>query len=285
MVYATDAFGYRFVTILAVCSTLYHFRLSLLYIIIGQKMKHTILLPLFILLSLTSFAQPDYSRYCRLNVSRGSGAADTNVYVSPFIVPAKDMGVGTFIYRHSNRFQYVLFKQHDSFSTFSKLYPDTAAINRRYSAYIRSSQVINNYFAELCGESPAKTTYTRAEMMKVASRFFLCDEVNPDSTVSAHICIGINGQKELATPKDLTTLEAFCFEAIFHYLGKKHDPAFYKNFGNCKRNAARTIPFDASFLNNVKAACYAAMENDEELKKALLHYYKKSKRNIGFVII
>jgi hypothetical protein len=51
--------------------------------------------------------------------------------------------------------------------------------------------------------------------MEVSSKFFYCDQVNPDTSIQAYVCVGLNGVKEAKWNKDYTLLEAFCYEGIF----------------------------------------------------------------------
>ena len=126
-------------------------------------------------------------------------------------------------------------------------------------------------------------------MMLVASHFFYVHRVSEkDTTVGGHVCVGINGQKELISlNKDYTVLEAFCFEGIFKNLNKR-------NFTCWQIFSARILEYSKiekesfvnyeSFVKNVKYRCYNDMEKDPVLKKALLRYYESNKNNIGFVI-
>lgn len=126
-------------------------------------------------------------------------------------------------------------------------------------------------------------------MMLIASRFFLCDKVNKsDTTVGYHICVGINGQKELNSNRDYTTLEAFCFEAIFHFY-KEGKPPFVTNFIRYIKNSTSKHKADFKdfniLLENVKRDCYRDMEKDEALRKSLLLFYQLNKENISIKII
>lgn len=132
-------------------------------------------------------------------------------------------------------------------------------------------------------------TYFVSELMLVASKFFYCDKIiEKDTAIQSHICIGINGQKEFKSNRDLTVLEAFCFEAIFNYLVKRKGPLFYKEFYNYlgkvgKEKKSDFKDFD-SYLLDVRKLIYNKMQHSKALEAALLKYYHQNKNNLNFII-
>ena len=119
--------------------------------------------------------------------------------------------------------------------------------------------------------------------MKIASRFFYADRVNKkDTSVSGHICIGINGQKEFKNPRDYAVLEAFCFEAIGRN-GASMD-RFWQHLRDLSTEGKKQFVDFPGLLEYVKQKSYKLMEEDEELKAGLLKYYRKNKNNLGFSI-
>ncbi len=243
-------------------------------------------LVLLLFLANTLHAQQDLSPYLRLKVAQEPDG-DKQVYVSTFINSVPGDRLSRFVNRHHYLFEYVLINKTADLRSYSHMYPDTPGIQSRFATYIRTDSAMNGYFSVLTGNVPAKQQYSVAEMMHTASRFFMCDRVKPqDTSLGYHICIGLNGQKELNNSRDLTVLEAFCFEAIFQNFTGKHDPAFLLHFDQYVANAKHALPvtnLDA-FLEAAKNYCYNAMEHDDALQQALLKYYKKNRKNLGFVI-
>ena len=133
-----------------------------------------------------------------------------------------------------------------------------------------------------------KVTYSKSELMKVASRFFLCDRVNPDTTIYWHVCIGLNGQEEEGWKRDFTLLEAFCFEAIFDGLRSKNEnkTRFMNNFLKFVKEAEmdfKNLSFEL-MLEKARNEVFMKMENDNDLQILLLEYYKDNKYQLPFRI-
>lgn len=130
-------------------------------------------------------------------------------------------------------------------------------------------------------------TFTKAEMMKAASLFFYCDQVNPDTTVQTHVCVGINGFHEVNWEKDYAILAAFCCEAILFdmYQDKSAiDEALGKEKHVSCKTRRKEITTLEDYLENVKKDVFKRMENNATLKKSLLSYYKRNKSNLAFRI-
>jgi len=251
---------------------------------------YTLLVAVFILIILSNkaSAQVNYCNYFRLNIEETSYNGKRSYAISPEIIERAD-SFYHFLVTYKGRFEYILFNRLDSLNKYGRLYPDTALIQYEFCNYLKNSDKFNYYLTVLTNSNKSKELYTVKELLKIASRFFMCDKVNKaDTSVGWHICIGINGQKELQSAKDYTVLEAFCFEAIFHFLNTQGNASFKDNFKNyvyavSKKYKAGLISFD-DFLLKVKQDCYTLMENDDSLKKALLQYYQSNKESIGFSI-
>lgn len=177
-------------------------------------------------------------------------------------------------------------------TTIFSLYPDEAKLRKSYLQKYIEDLKLTAYFNETYQairhpNSAAIRQYTTDELMEVASKFFYCDLVNPDTTVQAHVCIGLNGIKEARWTKDCTLLEAFCYEAIFTDFEKENSPiweAFVseKNMACMKYRTAITS-LD-QYLEDVKQALFAGMKNNPVLRKVLLDYYDLNKSNLAFGI-
>ena len=252
-------------------------------------MNRLLILLSFLFLEYSCFAQAEYCNYFKLNVEESTYEGKKAVYIIPKIVSIPGDSLSNFISEHANRFEYILYNKLDSLNRYSKLFPDTVAIQNLFCSTINNNKKLNSYFSILTGQAQKPDIYTEREMMTIASRFFLCDKVNEsDTTIGYYVCIGINGQKELRSEKDYTTLEAFCFEAIFHYY-KQGKPQFIENFIRYIQNSTLKHKNDftdfQSLLMKVKADCYVEMENDDTLKKSLLKFYQQNINNISIKII
>ena len=198
--------------------------------------------------------------------------------------------VSTFIETHSHRFDYIINK------TFTTLIKgdnnfDSNYLNNRFCKAILTDTFYNQFTFLTSGHRKQTNNKTLSfnipEVMKVASRFFMCDNIREkDTAIAYHICVGINGIAELETTRDYTVLEAFCFEAIFKNL--KGNPKIIDNFNNYIKKASReSIKHFTDFqthLMTVKDKCYAAMERDKELEKVIIKHYKLNIDNINFQI-
>jgi hypothetical protein len=179
--------------------------------------------------------------------------------------------VSVFIDQHKMRFDYL------SFKTMMKLFPmketELSQKEERYRSMVSSRDFYTN-FLSLTGTltNPLKPGFSKTELMLVASRFFYCDKVNPDSSVSYHICVGINGQHLIVPTRDLTSLEAFAIEAIFYYMD--HDKDFFnhtnKNVREISEEERRSYTDKSSYLTRVRDRCFALIEKDAVLEKILL---------------
>lgn len=251
-------------------------------------MERLLILICFCCLSHLSIGQVGYCDYFKLSIEKSIYEGKEGLSIVPEIVSIPGDSLSDFILKHANRFQYIIYNRLDSLNRYSQLFPDSVAIQNLFCSNIRKKK-INNYFRVLAGHSQEPEIYTKGEMMRIASRFFLCDRVNEsDTTIGYHICIGINGQEELQSERDYTTLEAFCFEAIFDSY-KDGRPQFTENFNRYIENSSirrkRNFKDFKSFLESVKEDCFTEMEDDDTLKKSLLDFYNLNKNNISIEII
>jgi hypothetical protein len=256
--------------------------------------KHVLILVTF-LVTCTTFAQElNYCDYFTLGVSEETYEGKQLKSYWPVVLKDKKDKFSRFLDDHSGRFEYILFKTHDQFDEVGSFYPDSLKIKAEFCNAVLRTGAIQNYFRALTPKTlltpdQITDTFSVDELMLVASRFFYCDAVNKeDTTVQSHICVGINGQTEYKSDKDLTVLEAFSYEAIFSYLTGRKEPVFYKEFSVSRRKAVKEQikvfkDFD-SFLVEVRKACYNEMERNPDLKKKLMAYYRKNKENLGFVL-
>jgi hypothetical protein len=172
------------------------------------------------------------------------------------------------------------------------LYPDTIQLKRKYLKKFSHDKALTSYFQKTMKpivDSNAKIniSYTIDELMDIASKFFYCDKVLPDSSVQAHICIGLNGIKEANWKKDYTLLEAFCYEAIFDDLDEEKS-IIWKTFEQIifESEQKHKTKFTSSevYLENLKLEVFNRMKYSEILKLELIAYYQFNKGNLSFKI-
>jgi hypothetical protein len=203
--------------------------------------------------------------------------------------------------KYNKRFEYLLInvseihspKKAKERNDIWKLYPDTIELKRLYLNKYIEDKKLTGYFEETAKyiKNPVmtrKTSYTQDELMEVASKFFYCDKVLPDTVVQAHVCVSLNGVKEAKWKNDYTLLQAFCYEAIFNQFDNDTSQ-IWNTFVSEKKKSADKFKMNITsldqFLQDVKLELFKRMKNSETLKNELLAYYVMNKNNLAFKII
>ncbi len=195
-----------------------------------------------------------------------------------------------FVKMHFLRFQYVLMNMDSVKFALARMNtdkPDSITINRRYCGYLKRNVKFNNYFRQLANRewnTQPLEKFAREEMMKIASRFFMWDDVRrSDTSISGHICIGINGISQLKKDRDYLVLEAFCFDAIAFNIQKL--AKIFNWYGHLySRQAKKNFQSFESFVDTVKTKTFESMEKDSKVREILLDFYNKNKQSFGFDI-
>ncbi len=204
------------------------------------------------------------------------------------------------LYNYKLRFDYLLvnkaqINQKSSNKERTKifnLYPDTIKLRSFYLENLSKDKQLKKYFIETYTanehtDSKRLNVFSQLELMNVASKFFYCDKVLPDTSIQSHICIGINGTKEAKWNKDYTLLEAFCYEAIFDDLNKDSSQVytdFYNTYNESCTQYISNIKSLDEYLLNVRTSVFNKMENSVVLKQMLMKYYAQNKNNLAFRI-
>lgn len=208
-------------------------------------------------------------------------------HIAPHVSNAPVDKKQAFYRKFHQRFEYILFNKMDyAEAGLYKLLKDTMELNRRFCILLTEDKQVNSYFARLANEVQGqKETYTVKEMMQVAARFFWLQNRAAEGWIY-YTCIGNNGQKESRYEKDYSVLEAFCFEAIFSYLGKRKIPGFRTAARKYLDEIAATVPEakrrDPDVIFAARQSLYQKMEQDAGLQDALLSYYRKYGNTFGF---
>jgi len=254
---------------------------------------------LSLLILITAFSCQKESPVLRDNLSIELSTYQDSSQTKAAAMPA--LKAGSELLAYKSRFDYLLlnipeihhpdrFRQRDSINA---LYPDTLRIKRLYLDNYCQDQKLVQYFEEAYApiHDPAMhrdKVYTADELMEVASRFFYCDQVNPDTTIQVHVCIGINGTGEAGWTKDYTLLEAFCYEAIFNDLDKEDSQLSTAYLSEKKASGLqfrKTITTLDRYLADVKHDLFKRMKHNAVLKEKLLAYYEANKSNLAFGVM
>lgn len=168
-----------------------------------------------------------------------------------------------------------------------KLYPNTSAFEKAFVEELSKDSVLtftfNTAVEAILHPNNDKITFNTDQMMLVASRFFYAHNVQEDTTFMSHICVAINGTKEIKDYQQNALLASFCIEAVFEKMANI-DVEFRTNLKQAKTEAkSKFINLD-QYLEDAKQALYNKMQNSEVLKKELLEYYEQNKSNLAFVI-
>jgi len=241
--------------------------------------------------SITAQAQ-DLGKYFELKAEKYTEGDGEYVGISPAIRENVNDETGKLIAAHPRRFRYVLMNR-TNFKGLDSYYPDKKKINDLYLANLAADKNFADYFKIMTDTAPDRKTKVKIstnELMRVASKFFFCSAVKPDRSINPYICISLNGVKEAQFEKDMTVVESICFEAIFEAIdaARPKRAVFVENFiryidEESRPERSRTADNDA-YLANVRTAVFRRMENDAELKKHLVEFFRKNAANLPVAI-
>jgi hypothetical protein len=259
-----------------------------------QSMKTITFISAFFL-SFTSFGQiKNWSLNFAITgqVVNYQGKEYKNIYPT---IQTNETSINQQIRKHNRRFEYILQNRTDfKNESFQNLFPDTLKMTGIYRATLEDNLKTKSYFMKLAlpliQKVKTKEKYSKSEVMDIASKFFYCDAVRPDTTIGLHICIGINGQ-EMKSKKDYTLLEAICFEAIFEkmFASQGASTKYMDNFSESVEKYSKINKELAKsglepYLLKVRQDVYSDMKNDESLRETLFSFFDRNKDNIPFII-
>jgi len=229
---------------------------------------------------------------------------EVSIYEDNSVIKASSMPkmkANSILALYERRFEYLLInvseihfpKKAERRKEIWDLYPDTTKLKRLYLNEYIQDEKLSNYFeltkTAIWDENfEATITFTIDELLEVASKFFYCDKVFPDSTIQSHVCIGLNGISEANWTKDYKLLEAFCYEAIFNDLDKdisEIDESYsFEKKEACQKYESMIVTLDL-YLEDVRNELFARMQNNPVLRTELLEYYEHNKSNLAFKIM
>lgn len=259
-------------------------------------MRTTLFFALFYLTLLKLHAQDVHlSDYVEVVSQQYEYKGETKVAVRPTLKP------GTPIVNYSGRFWYLLTNipainqpdQREKQIAIKNLFPDSVKIEETLlNAYRQDSAFMQAFKACLAPITNANyqpaASYSQAELMNVASRFFYAEAIQPDTSVFARFCASRNGIKEADWNKDYALLEAFCYEAIMNDIQGNSDDKIQQTFDKEKDDAALFYRSDVgsldTYLLQVRQRIFDRMAANDVLLAELMDYYEKSKDTLPFTI-
>ena len=244
--------------------------------------------------SLLQAQKIDYCPYFYLDISTREENGESVKSYSPEIDTTHQDSLSTFFGQHYNRFSYLLWNKLGDLGPIAETYPDTAIMDSLFCDLLRNNSLFLFYLNNVLPESfrlPGSTpeTFTTDEMMLVASHFFYCLEIQQsDTVIISHICVSIKDQETIPFKRDMTLLEAFAFEGIFHALQNEEKSKIDANFRRYINESTNRYKDRMNSLEEllvtVRHECFALMEDDEDLKQSLLQYYRDNRDNLNFII-
>lgn len=222
--------------------------------------------------------------YVQLKIENFEYEGKNLQFVSTTLVKTDD-SISAKINRTPRRYEYLLTNK-ISIDSISKILPDSTKAKAIFAAQLDNKK-FKSYFYKTFYNKSEKETFTKKELMKVASKFFLSEKKG--NIYSTKICVGINGLKEIELQhKDFTLLEAIVYEAIFERLMNeniKETPEFMNSLEKHRGDAIRSINATTrDSLLHVKNLVFSAMEKDKALEEHLLNYIEVNQHNLTIVI-
>ena len=267
---------------------------------VGRKRIFLPSLKLFLIFSISgldakvSGQQFDLCPYIYLDVTFREDRGEAVKTYSPEIDTLLLDSVATFMKAHYNRFSYLLYNKLGDMSQVAEEYPDTLKMDSLMCSIIQKNTLFQVYVSNLLPlqyrtYTMAPDTFTVDDLMFVASHFFYCLEIEEsDSTILSHVCVNLKDQEFIPFQRDVTLLEAFAFEGIFHALLREDHSRFHANFQRYINESRDRYKDTAGDLNEllikVRHECFALMETDEDLKESLLQYYRQNRNNLHFLL-
>jgi hypothetical protein len=265
-------------------------------------MKYLIIISLFTL-STNSFCQKhiwndkQLEKYFTLNTYQATiliqDRDSTLLFIYPALKTSSNDDISKYIKSKENRFQYLLANRTTFENIYNSLYPDTFKIRSKYANDLAKNKLFINYLNETIKpfqtkKLEPKLIFSKDEAIKIAARFFYSDSLFADTSISMHICVGLNGVKDVRWNRDYTLLEAFCFEAIFYYLKEGEMSVVEKNFKSIVRKLKNEYLHKNKTTNGllkyIQTNTFQEMGKDKILIERIFDYYEMNKSNLSFRI-
>lgn len=161
-------------------------------------------------------------------------------YTSPYLIEVND-SIGIKIKENHRRYEYLLSNK-INLETVNTLKPDTIKAREEFKKIINKDHFKDYFYETYYNHNIKKATYTKDEIMNIASKFFLTEKYGDN--YSTRICVGINGFDSKNDIRDNTLAQALMFEAIFDKIMHQNDTTtaeinFMKNLDNYQAQAIK----------------------------------------------
>jgi hypothetical protein len=134
-------------------------------------------------------------------------------------------------------------------------------------------------------QSGPPASITMDELMRVAVRFFYPDTVLPDGSIQAHVCVGLNGMKDLPEPRRLA-VEAFAADVILHDMKSPKHPLQDEFSDALQRVIKLGLSSDPEVrLTRVQGALWGSLAQSRRLRRTLRREYDRSRDWLPFVLV
>jgi len=173
------------------------------------------------------------------------------------------------------------------------LYPDTIRVKELFlKEYQKDEHMVEAFNQSISAISnpnfKKERVYSIDQAMEVASVFFYCDKVNPDSSIQSKVCIGINGIEEAKWTDNRIILEAFCFEAIFGEMTRDSsalENSYLKHKSEIINSNKSTLINPDQYLLDVRRELIFEMKNENILRKTIIKHYELNESNLAFALL
>ena len=198
--------------------------------------------------------------------------------------------VANFVKAYPYRFEYIVANVLGS-SLSRQIVTDSITTKNNFKEYLLSQNFYKQFSLLVNSAKNNETSnlvFSKKKYFHTGSLFFICDEINKkDTSINYHICVGINGISDADKTNEKLALQALCFEAIFKNTKSAKSPllqSFHSHITKATNKERKHFVDYNTFHQNVKQACFKAMEEDENFQTTLMNYYTKNRKSLNFII-
>ncbi len=126
---------------------------------------------------------------------------------------------------------------------------------------------------------------TENELQRLAVRFFYPDAVTEDGKLAGHICVGINGLRDVDWDRDIL-VEALVYAAIFRAL-REEKYGLEKEFRaalEAAQNLALSVD-EETRITRAQGVVWAVLARSDNIKKLLRESYELREAYVPFQIV
>jgi len=240
-----------------------------------------------------AFSQQSINLSDHFNIRAKNGKS--GIYCEASVNKRDKSTVGKYINAHAERFDFLLLNFPDCPYLFDPKVTSQSKAKKEYAHCLFSNsklkELFNNLLPDTCRTiHTAKKSFNLVEVLNTGSKFFFCERVDrADTSITMHICVGINGLDELSKTEHSLELEAFLFEALYKNLNNRKKHPFFTEFYNQLPEFGRAgkkkfKDFD-TYLTDIRSMMYDYVKKHPLFTRLILDYYRENKANVNFEII